>query len=201
MRLTAAMLLAVAACCAGGAAAQSATFCWGAGGSGQLGNGATDGSLVPVAVDGGRSFTTLAAGKEHTCGLVPLLGDEQGSDRGNVWCWVSGCLLPAVGMPVGRGRRSWAKKVAAAASKHPPSLAPMQGLGTSGQLGRGSADTSNVPVQVTGGRSFDAVAAGGGQTCGIEAGTATAFCWVSVAHAGSARGLAPGQQHATPRGD
>ncbi|MCX5985064.1 MAG: hypothetical protein NTX54_00895 [Chloroflexi bacterium] len=57
-------------------------YCWGDNGAGQLGDGsATDRTApvpAPVAVSGGRNFTALAAGGQHTCGLV---------SGGTAYCW------------------------------------------------------------------------------------------------------------------
>lgn len=53
-------------------------FCWGDGAAGQLGNGTVLGSLKPVAVLGGLSFTAVAAGGDVSCGIV---------QNGTVYCW------------------------------------------------------------------------------------------------------------------
>lgn len=59
-----------------------AAYCWGSNYFGQLGDGsATSQSLTPVAVAGGHTFTQLAAGWTHTCGLEA---------DGTVWCWGRG---------------------------------------------------------------------------------------------------------------
>lgn len=67
--------------------AAGAASCWGANDQGQLGatsgdtcefGGALPCALVPVAVQGGLSFTTLAVGDAHTCGMVA---------DGHVYCW------------------------------------------------------------------------------------------------------------------
>ncbi len=47
-----------------------ATYCWGFNGSGQLGDGTTTQRLTPTQVNGGLTFTTLAAGSTHTCGVT-----------------------------------------------------------------------------------------------------------------------------------
>jgi len=41
-----------------------AAYCWGSGDTGELGNGSTNGQLLPVAVTGGLVFATVAAGGE-----------------------------------------------------------------------------------------------------------------------------------------
>lgn len=65
-----------------GLTATGEVWCWGAGTAGQLGNGATQGSAVPVRVNasgptGGRIYTDITAGDQHTCGLVATA----------VYCW------------------------------------------------------------------------------------------------------------------
>lgn len=45
-------------------------YCWGRGGSGQLGNGGTDNAGTLKAVSGGLKFVELAAGEKNTCGLT-----------------------------------------------------------------------------------------------------------------------------------
>ncbi|MEU4626920.1 hypothetical protein AB0G04_43985 [Actinoplanes sp. NPDC023801] len=59
------------------------TYCWGEGASGALGDGGTANRLKPVAVDvpAGVTFTRLAAGEAHTCGLG---GDAR------TYCWGDG---------------------------------------------------------------------------------------------------------------
>jgi alpha-tubulin suppressor-like RCC1 family protein len=53
-------------------------WCWGLNQSGQLGNGSTESSAVPVRVSGGHVFEAVSAGGLHTCGLTA---------RSEVWCW------------------------------------------------------------------------------------------------------------------
>lgn len=61
----------------------SRTYCWGQGGSGELGYGGRANRAVPVAVrtPAGAVFTQLTAGESHTCGLVGGL---------RVYCWGEG---------------------------------------------------------------------------------------------------------------
>jgi alpha-tubulin suppressor-like RCC1 family protein len=49
----------------------TSAYCWGFGGSGQLGNGRTADQYTPVPVRAPRgvAFTQLAAGSDHTCGI------------------------------------------------------------------------------------------------------------------------------------
>ncbi|GGN59310.1 hypothetical protein GCM10010112_14140 [Actinoplanes lobatus] len=66
-----------------GLGSDARTYCWGQGGSGELGYGGRANRAVPVAVKTptGVVFTQLTAGESHTCGLV-------GGVR--VYCWGEG---------------------------------------------------------------------------------------------------------------
>jgi alpha-tubulin suppressor-like RCC1 family protein len=60
-----------------------AAYCWGSNANGQLGNGSTTDSAVPVAVDtggalAGKTLTQVSAGIWHMCGL-----DAAGAP----YCW------------------------------------------------------------------------------------------------------------------
>lgn len=63
---------------------ESNAWCWGDDFDGQLGDGDNRAtqvkSPVPVAVAGGRLFTALATGEDHTCGI---------DVAGGAWCWGS----------------------------------------------------------------------------------------------------------------
>src|SRR4029077_13486532 len=48
----------------------STTYCWGFNRSGELGDGTTDSSAVPVALFGGGRYTSVAAGGEVSCGIA-----------------------------------------------------------------------------------------------------------------------------------
>jgi len=61
-----------------GTVVSGVAYCWGANGSGQLGNGTTTDALVPVVVSGDNTFTQLSAGNNHTCGV---------RTDGNAYCW------------------------------------------------------------------------------------------------------------------
>ena len=58
-----------------------AAYCWGDNTHGQLGDGSTAPSSVPVAVSGGLVFAALSAGVSHTCGVTP---------SGAAYCWGQG---------------------------------------------------------------------------------------------------------------
>lgn len=52
--------------------------CWGSGGFGQLGNGSTDRSALPVAVKGVSTAVAVASGYSHSCAVL---------QSGAVQCW------------------------------------------------------------------------------------------------------------------
>jgi alpha-tubulin suppressor-like RCC1 family protein/uncharacterized protein YjdB len=160
--------------------ANGEAYCWGANYEGQIGNGSTAPSQsTPVAVAGGHSFAALAAGTDHTCGLL---------SNGAAYCWGSNQsgqlgdgsttshLTPG---PVAGGRSF---KVIWAGAAHTCGVttngaAYCWGFNQNGQLGNGSTSTSQpTPVAVTGGHSFTSVIAAGSHTCGL-ASKAPAYCW------------------------
>ena len=59
--------------------------CWGAGGAGQLGNGASRDSSTPVPVSGVHEATAVAAGGSHACAVLAL---------GRLVCWGDGEATP-----------------------------------------------------------------------------------------------------------
>ena len=64
-----------------GIAVDSTAYCWGANGSGQLGDGTESDRTVPVPVTGGMHYTALRAGAVFTCGLTSTLV---------LYCWGDG---------------------------------------------------------------------------------------------------------------
>ena len=157
-------------------------YCWGYGGSGQLGNNSTAVSRIPVAVQmpAGVSFQFIAAGYAHTCALTTT---------GQAYCWGYGDRLGnnsttnsripvAVQMPAGVSFQS-----IAAGSLHTCALtttgqAYCWGYGGSGQLGNNSTAVSRIPVavQMPAGVSFQFIAAGYYHTCALT-NEGKAYCW------------------------
>ncbi|MDB4602745.1 hypothetical protein OAH71_02415 [Euryarchaeota archaeon] len=153
--------------------------CWGGGGQGQMGNGASGGfNNLPVMTEplpNNRSAVEISAGVSHTCALL---------DNGNVSCWGynyegqlgdgsnSNSLIPILTNSFPRNLK--AVSISGKYSRH---CALLEDGSTScwgdndyGQLGDGTTTDSNVPVQ-TGdfgfGRTATAISVGNLHTCAI----------------------------------
>jgi alpha-tubulin suppressor-like RCC1 family protein len=150
--------------------------CWGRNNAGQLGNGSTTSSRVPVhPIPPGSGATAVGAGGDHTCAVVD----------GGVQCWGANgngqlgnnstiqSLVPVQAIPAGSGATA-----AAAGNLH--SCAVVDGAvkcwggNADGQLGDGSAVQSLVPVQAIA-SAATSIAAGNHHTCSIVGGGVR--CW------------------------
>ncbi len=152
-------------------------LCWGENTWGQLGNGSTRSSAVPIEVPGlPGAVQAIAAGGEHTCAIVD----------GGVWCWgrtssVSGAWNTPSTVPVAVAGLDRDVQAIAVGQEHACAIVDggvwCWGRGDYGQLGNGVESTA-TPVQVaglTGG--VQAIALGAVHTCAIVNGGAT--CWGS----------------------
>ncbi len=155
--------------------------CWGKNEHGELGNGTWKDSGVPVEVSGlNRGVKAVAAGWGHTCALT---------DGGGVKCWgynKNGELGDGSNTdsntPVDvRGLESGVTALEAA-DDHTCALlsngtVKCWGFNLYGQLGDGTAENRNSPVDVTGLTSGTAaVAAGWGHTCALSV-SGGVKCW------------------------
>jgi alpha-tubulin suppressor-like RCC1 family protein len=174
-----------------GLTSDGTAYCWGSNNHGQLGDGTTTFSSVPVAVTGGHTFQVIVAGGfgpigfigGHTCALTT---------RGEAYCWgdnfrgqlgigVQDLTAHPVPAPVS-GELTFAG-LTAGLGQHTCGLtgtgaAHCWGENSFGALGNTTGHDSPVPVPVSGGIVFDQVIAGGfiGHTCGRTA-DGTAYCW------------------------
>ncbi|GAA2860124.1 hypothetical protein Acy02nite_56300 [Actinoplanes cyaneus] len=161
-------------------------YCWGVGLHGQLGDGEAIDRSSPVAVNApadGVTFTRIAAGGYHTCGL--------GSDN-NAYCWGAGQFgtlgdggdanqsspVP-VSLPAGVTFTRITGGGYHTCALGSDSKAYCWGVGDTGQLGNGD-DTTNhstpVPVNTPAGVTFTRIAAGDHHTCAVGSDT-KAYCW------------------------
>lgn len=154
--------------------------CWGDGAHGQLGNGARETSLVPVAVTGiPGDMSAVTAGGSHACAIA---GD------GTLACWgANGHGQLGDGTTAGSAKPVLARGVhgavaVAAGTAHTCVLLTSGGVdcfgaNTNGQLGDGATSDSSTPSQVQGMRSgVAAIAAGLAHTCALLS-TGSITCW------------------------
>jgi len=170
-----------------GLTAAGVAYCWGLNNAGQLGNGIlfTDyEDSVPRLVVGGYTFSELAVGSTHTCGVTTAH---------QIYCWGED----------GRGQLGSGKTTTYGFTATPTLVASVLswahvsvsdgffsscGLTTTGdaycwganeygQLGDNATADDSVPVAVAGGTTFTSIAVGGTHTCAIAAADSTAYCW------------------------
>ena len=173
--------------------AAGAAYCWGYNQDGDLGDGSTTGSSVPVAVDtsgalAGQTLTRITAGGSHTCAL---------DSAGAAYCWGEG-YNGQLGGGIG-GFSALAVAVDASGVLHGKVLAQITtgefhtcaistagaaycwGRNDHGQLGDGKTADSSVPVAVLGngvlaGQTLTQITAGGSHTCALDS-TSAVYCW------------------------
>jgi alpha-tubulin suppressor-like RCC1 family protein len=154
-------------------------FCWGDDTAGELGDGANDTDRrVPTPVVGGLSFTSIAAGNAHACGITV---------QGDAYCWGrngSGQLgdgSTADHSSPGRVKGSAGFASITAGGVHTCAVdthgeAFCWGRNTYGQLGDGGTTDQTIPARVAGAHAFSSVRAFGSHTCGATV-SGEAFCW------------------------
>jgi alpha-tubulin suppressor-like RCC1 family protein len=164
------------------------TACWGANDRGQLGDGTTGTRTVGQTVQGDLSFEMIAAGADHTCGLL----------GGRVFCWGDDASGQTGTGTLDRGFVPQPTEVegdhgylafVAAGTNHTCVLtrtgtALCWGANDYGQLGDGSKQARHAPRPVRapmrGARgaalTFEMVSAGENHTCGVTK-TQRVYCW------------------------
>ena len=160
-----------------------AAYCWGRNDAGQLGDGSTTtSSSIPVAVSGGLTFSAIAAGYWHTCGLTTA---------GAVYCWGysdqgqlgNGSTTYSLAPVAVSGGLTFSAIAIGEAASHTCGLTDVGaaycwGRNLEGELGNGSRTSTSTPVAVSGGLTFRAMAAGGLHGCALTT-LGEAYCWGS----------------------
>ena len=154
--------------------------CWGANGSGQLGNGTTTGSPRPVAVNGIADAAGIVADSGHTCALRV---------NGEVACWGQngkgelgdGSTTNRTSPVAVSGMRN--ATALALANEHSCAVLSTRrvscwGANDKHQLGDGSTTPRSVPGEVAGIVNATAIAAGSVHACAVRS-TGGVACWGS----------------------
>jgi alpha-tubulin suppressor-like RCC1 family protein len=170
-----------------------AAYCWGNNVNGQLGDGTTTSSDVPVAVDtsgvlAGKTLTQISAGYNGTCAL---------DTAGAAYCWggnlngelgdgtTTGSDVPVAvdtsGVLAGQHLVQISTGTVHACALDSAGTAYCWGGNGSGQLGDPAAGDSAVPVAVDkggvlAGQTLTQITAGYHQTCALDRAGA-AYCW------------------------
>jgi len=157
-------------------------WCWGHNNLGQLGNGGGADSYVPVKVLGGHVFTSISSTWDHTCAVAQggdaycwgynlrgALGDGTTTQRatpvkvkgGITFASVSGGMSYSCGVSTTGAGWCWGDN----------------SFSTLGNGGATSTESSFVPVALSGGITWAAIAAGPRPaTCGVAT-SGAAYCW------------------------
>lgn len=166
------------------ATATGTVSCWGANDRGQLGNGLTADSPLPVAVSGLTRIVGVSAGDAHTCavtaaGAVHCWGENGSGQLGDTTTTQRSTPVQVAGIT--------SAVLVTAGGNHTCALlsdggARCWGNNNAGQLGNGTTITNLAPVAVSNPSPyyFTALAAGGAHTCGALS-DGTALCWGSNA--------------------
>jgi len=162
-------------------AAGGAVICWGANSDGQLGNGTTTDSSVPVQVTGLTSgATSVSVGINFACavtagGGVMCWGDNLFGELGNGTTTSSQVPVQVSGLTSGATSVSVGEFSACALTAG--GGVQCWGYNANGELGNGTTTPSSVPVQVTGLTSgATSVAVGLYSACAVASGGAV-MCW------------------------
>lgn len=162
--------------------------CWGAGDSGQLGNGTTVDSAIPVDVTLPGPATAVAAGYEHTCALVSGVpycwGDNTFGELGDGTTASHATPGPVPGLPPIASISGGGGILPGLSFGHTCAITQAGalwcwGANGSGQLGDGSTSTRLVPVRVAilpAGLSASRVACGERHTC-VLGGAGAVYCF------------------------
>lgn len=140
----------------------------GEGTEGQLGNGGTSSSAVPVMVaSGGLLFTSISCATGHTCAV------QATTAAAHCWGKQAPRSLVVCGSAFSKARHHDATLTVSSS----PLTFFNSGRNYDAQLGSGGFTThSAVPVPVSGGLPFAAISVGDGHSCGRQA-NGSVWCW------------------------
>lgn len=156
-------------------------WCWGDNARGQLGDGTTTQSLVPIQVPGISGAVAIATGGSHTCVLlddstVSCWGGNEHGELGDGMATTAPRTTPGTVTGVTNAVAITAGYQFGCAA-FADSITQCWGDNRVGQLGNRSFDhPSPTPVAVSGARSAVSIASGGEHTCAVLT-TGAVQCW------------------------
>jgi alpha-tubulin suppressor-like RCC1 family protein len=162
-----------------------AVHCWGDNSSGQLGNGTTINSAIPVAVSGGSPFLSTSAGSQHSCGIsvaqtLYCWGDNGFGQLGNGTRTASTtpvAVRPTLpGQQVSTGTSHTCTSYETSGQFFVNAFAYCWGDNSAGQFGNGTTASSDTPVLIFTGIYPATVSAGALYTCVSSHGPSQAMC-------------------------
>jgi alpha-tubulin suppressor-like RCC1 family protein len=154
--------------------------CWGANGSGQLGDGTVVDRLTPVAVSGLSSgVLSIAMGEMHSCGLTAV-GGVQCWGRNNYGQLGDGTTIDRLTPVAVTGLSSGVQIIVAGAYFTCALMTAGDircwGINNFGQLGDGTITDRLTPVELSGLDSVQAIAAGSYHSCALT-NAGGVVCW------------------------
>ena len=154
-------------------------FCWGEGSWGQLGNGTTTSSAVPVAVTGDFRFASVSAGAHHTCGArtdgwVVCWGWGLGGQLGERYVCFWTCY-PSTG-PVLASRSHVFASVSAGSNANCALTSAGQAHCWGERFSPPYLSSGQPPVAVGGSERFSEISMAGGDPCALTR-DGRAMCW------------------------
>lgn len=159
-------------------------YCWGLNTSGQMGVAVTNlGSPNPQIMNPARSWSTITAGRYHSCGIIAN-GTEQYCWGANLNGQLGNGLAPIASNEASRIQGHTFVTMHAGSGEHSCAIDDADGAfcwgwGIAGQLGNGGVGTMSSPFPVStlsGANFYNDVRAGSLHSCGI-ASTGAALCW------------------------
>ena len=167
---------------------EGTALCWGANGSGQVGDGTTSSQSVPTSVSTSLTLKGISAGYRHTCAVT---ASSTFSVSGLAKCWGlntdgqlgDGSTANSTSPTTVAGSITWAAVVSGGTSTGSHSCGMAQsgsaycwGANTSGQVGDTTTTSRNSPTAVTGSLIWQSISMGASHTCGVTTGLVP-NCW------------------------